>query len=378
MDRPPIREAIILPEPGDPLRPVARVPLLVRTIIALERSGIERCTLVGTLSPPADRRIHCRLTTVPALTPPEDDELRIVLGAGTVIDPALVRDLQTRARPGQVLEVEEDGARVRVAPGPLVAGNGGARVRPRVGTLRRAASADLEESLLRELENPRDGYLDRLVHRRLSRPLTRLLLRTPLSPNAVTVIGIAFGVMGGVLLGGPGTGVMLAAVLLLVASGVLDCSDGELARIRCAESRLGHWLDVSGDTLVHLAVLAGIAMRIARAGSAPGWPILGVLLVGVVGAFAMITWSEETEERRHRVEAWENRLLDGVLAPLTTRDWHVFPVLLALVGRLDLLVPAAAAGAHAFWLAALVLLRRVLGRAPATGQLHGRDARVRQ
>jgi phosphatidylglycerophosphate synthase len=361
---PPIREAIILPEPGDPLRPVLRVPLLVRTILALERSGIECCTLVGSLSPPVDARIRCRMVTTPTLTPPADDALRLVVGAGTVIDPALVRALQARARPGQVFEAEEDGARVRVAPGPLVAGNGGARVRLEVGTLRRAASADLEQSLLRGLENPRDGYLDRLLHRRLSRPLTRFLIRTPLSPNAVTVVGIALGVAGGGLLGLPGTAAAIAALLLLTASGVLDCSDGELARLRCAESPLGHWLDVSGDTAVHVALLAGISMRIARTGSAPGWPVLGALLLGVLGAFVVITWSEQTEARRHRVQAWENRVLDGVLSPLTTRDWYVFPLLLALVGRLDVLVPAAAAGAHAFWLTGLVLLRRVLRRVP--------------
>jgi phosphatidylglycerophosphate synthase len=364
MDHAPIRDAIILPEPGDPLRPVARVPLLVRTILVLQRAGVERCTLVGTLAPPADPRIRCHVVTAPTLTPPADDSLRIVVGAGTVIDPVLVRDLQARARPGEVLELEEDGARVRVAPGPLVAANGGRPVRPRAGTLRRAESGDLEQTLLRALDNPRDGYLDRILHRRLSRPLTRFLLRTPLSPNAVTVVGIALGAAGGAVLALPGTLAVVAAVVLLTASAVLDCSDGELARIRCAESRLGHWLDVSGDTVVHVAVLGGIAARIARAGSAPGWPVLGALLLGVLGAFAVITWSEETEARRCRVVAWENRLLDGVLSPLTTRDWHVFPVLFALAGRLDLLVPAAAAGAHAFWIGGLVLLRRALGRVP--------------
>ena len=149
------------------------------------------------------------------------------------------------------------------------------------------------------LENPRDGLLDRLFHRRLSHHLTRLLLRTPLSPNVVTVIGIAFGVAGGLALGAPGGGALLAAVLLL----------------------------------------------------------------GIVGAFVVISWIEGTEGRRRRVAAWENRILDRVLSPLTTRDWHLFVVAFALAGRLDLLVPAAAAGAHVFWVTALVLLVRSLRRA---------------
>ena len=360
----PIREAIIVAEPGDPLRPIARVPLLVRTILTLQREGIERCTLVGALPRPADRRIRCALATAPVLPVPPDDALRLVVGSAAVIDRPLVRDLQARARPGEVLELERDGARVRVAPGPLVGGNGGARGEPRRGTLRPAGAPDVERVLLGGLENPRDGYVDRLLHRPLSRPVTRVLARTPVTPNAITVVGIAFGVAGGLALGLPGAGPVLAAVALLVASGVLDCSDGEIARLRFAESRLGHWLDVGGDTVVHVAVLAGIATRLERAGQAPGWPTLAVLFVGVCAAFAVITWSEHTEDRRRAAGGWENAVLDRVLSPLTTRDWHVFPVLFALVGRLDLLVPAAAVGAHAFWGVSLVLLRRALRRAP--------------
>jgi len=363
MEAVPIRDAIILPDGTDPFRPVAGVPLLVRTILTLQRAGIERCTLVGRLMPPQDRRIMCRVLTASVLTPPADPALRLVVGAGTVIDVALVRELQTRARADTAVDLEADGARVRIAPGPLVAATGGSSIAPRAGTLRRADGPGVDQALLEGLENPRDGYLDRVLHRRLSRPLTRLLLRTPLSANAVTVGGIALGMAGGLLLGAVGPGAIVLALLLLETSAVLDCSDGEIARLRFAESRLGHWLDIAGDTVVHLALLAGIAVRLARAGSLPGRPVLVALLLGIAGAFAMVTWSEETEGRRHRIAAWENRLLDGVLAPLTTRDWHVFPVLFALVGRLDLLVLAAAVGANVFWVTGLVLLCRVLRRA---------------
>jgi phosphatidylglycerophosphate synthase len=178
------------------------------------------------------------------------------------------------------------------------------------------------------------------------------------SPNTVTIVGTAVGIAGGLLVGGAGT--VAAGVACLVASGVLDCSDGELARMRHAESRLGHVLDVAGDTLVNAALLAGIVHRLARADALPGWPVLAALALGVAGAFAAISWSEATERRRHRASRWENRVLDGVLGPLTTRDWYVFPVAFALAGRLDWLVPAAAIGAHVFWMVTLLLLVRVL------------------
>jgi phosphatidylglycerophosphate synthase len=358
----PIRDAIIRPGAGDPLRPVAGVPLLVRTILALQRAGIERCTLVAPLRPPADPRIRCALEAVAALEPPADDALRVVVDAGTLIDATCVRALQARAAPGTVLEVEGDGARVRVAPGSLVARDGGPRTAADAGILCGAGgpAALLERRLLRALENPRDGWIDRLLHRRLSRPLTRLVLPTPITPNAVSLLGIALGVAGGLALGVAGAVVL--AVLLLEASAVLDCVDGELARLRFAESRLGHWIDVSGDTLVHAALLGGVALRLARTGSAPAWPVLAVLGLGVLAAFAVVTWCEETETRRRPHGGWENRLLDGVLPPLTTRDWHLFVVVFAVAGRLDLLVPAAAVGAHVFSAGTLLILRRALRR----------------
>jgi phosphatidylglycerophosphate synthase len=365
MSTEPIRDAIIVEEAGDALGSVAGVPLLVRTILTLQRTGIERLTLTGGLPVPADPRIRCTLERAPALVPTQDGALRLIVGSTSVIDAALVADLQARARPGQVIEVAAGPAWVRVAPGPRVARNGTAARPPLVGTLALAGSPGLEQALLRGLENHRDGYLDRLLHRRLSRPLTRLLLRTPLSPNAVTVIGIVVGVVGGWLISAPGWGAVVAGLGLLVVSGVLDCSDGELARLKFSESRFGHGLDVTGDTLVHVALLAGIARRLARAGNAPGWPALAALLVGVVGAFAAITWSDQTETRRHRARAWENRLLDNILSPLTTRDWYLLVVPFALAGRLDWLVPAAAVGAQVFWATVLVLVWRVLKRAPA-------------
>ncbi|MCW5889488.1 MAG: CDP-alcohol phosphatidyltransferase family protein [bacterium] len=365
-----IREAFILTAPGDAACRIAGIPLLLRTILVLQRAGIERCTVVGETPPPHDPRIRCTVTRAPVLAAPADAEPRLLVGAGSVLDETLVRDLQARAAAGDVVEVQAGGARVRVAPGTALAANGVAPRPPWTGILRPASGhrAATERALLRGLENPRDGYLDRVLHRRFSRPVTALLLHTPLTPNAVTVLGVLLGVAGGLALALPGPLAVIACVLGIVASGVLDCSDGELARLRFSESRLGHALDVAGDTLVHLALLGGIAMRLGAQGALPDQRWLVALGLGVLGAFVVITACEVTEDRRHRGGGWQNRIIDGVLSPLTTRDWYVFPLAFALLGRLDLLVPAAAVGAHVFWLVTLVLLAGALRPAATKGR----------
>src|SRR5438132_1707096 len=104
----------------------------------------------------------------------------------------------------------------------------------------------------------------------------------------------------------------------------------------------------------------------SRTRATAGWTVLALLGLGVLGAFAVISWSEHVESRRRRAGGWENRVLDGVLAPLSTRDWYLLVVPFALAGRLDWLVLGAAVGSHVFWIAALVLLGRTLRRARAS------------
>jgi len=366
----PIRDAVVVAGPGDADRRIAGVPLPLRTILVLQRGGVERVTLVGA-PVPCDPRVRVPVTAAAALAPASDAAPHLVVGPGTVIDGALLAALQRRVRPGDVVELVRDGARVRVAPGPQVAANGVRPAAPPAGTLAPASLSDaaLERALLRGLENPRDGYLDGVCYRRVSRlAVTPLLLRTPLTPNAVTVLGVAAGVAGALLLGVPGVLPVVGAVLLLVLSGAMDCADGELARLRFHESKLGHVLDVMGDTLVHVALLIGIALRLTRAGAVPEARWLWMLAVGVVGAFVAITLCEVNEERRLRAAGWENRVIDGVLSPLTTRDWHVFPVAFAALGVLDWLVPWAAVGSQLFWVGTLVLCWRALRRARHAGQ----------
>jgi phosphatidylglycerophosphate synthase len=349
----PVREAVVRAAPEYASARVAGVPLLVRTILVLQRSGFERVHVDGA-PPPSDPRIR-----VPVVQGGAPRGAHLVIGAGAVVDQALVHAAASATGP---VVWARDGARVDRQPAPPIE-----PVPPPAGVLLpvSAPRGVVEKALLRGLENPHDGYLDGLANRHFSRPTTRLLLPTPLTPNHVTVVGVMVGIVGGVLLGSASGAGVLAGVAALAVSGILDCTDGEIARLKFTESRIGHLLDVTGDTLVHGALLAGIATRLARLGAWPGTPTLVLLGIGVLGSFVAITWSERTEARRLRVgDVWENRFIAGVLSPLTTRDWYVFPIAFAVAGRLDLLVSAAAWGAQVFWVIVAVVVWRVLRRVP--------------
>src|SRR4029078_2441626 len=88
-----------------------------------------------------------------------------------------------------------------------------------------------------------DGWCTRVVDRRISRALTRLLVPTGVSPNVVTLVSIAIGISAGPLLGPGEPRAAIAGALLFLASTIIDGCDGELARLTFRESRLGARLD---------------------------------------------------------------------------------------------------------------------------------------
>ncbi len=96
------------------------------------------------------------------------------------------------------------------------------------------------------------GLVEVLFNRRLSTLLTRLLVRTPLSPNQVTVLSFVVILPGVYLLSTGERLALIGAGLLIQLSFTLDCCDGELARLRGLSSPFGAWLDGLLDRIAEL------------------------------------------------------------------------------------------------------------------------------
>jgi len=226
----------------------------------------------------------------------------------------------------------------------------------------------VEHELLLSLENPRDGNVDTYFNRKLSRPISRWLLRTPLTPNQITVLSCMVGVCGALCFFPGGYWGPLCGALLLQFSVVLDCCDGEVARVKFMESPLGDWLDIVCDTVVHIAIFLGIGVAVWRDGvSHHALALAGILAVGGFLAFPLVTLAEKTEEAGERRGGWEDRLIRKLLASLTTRDFSLLVVVSAITGKLLWFLWGAAIGAQVFWLSLAWLLFRA-----------GRLGRVRQ
>ena len=148
--------------------------------------------------------------------------------------------------------------------------------RPSIAELRAVAQPDA--TMMR-----RNGehWAGRLYMRRLSAHVTRVLVGTRVTPNALTGLMTVVGITAGAAVLVPTVAGPVLAALLIQAYLLLDCVDGELARWTGRTSVAGVYLDRVGHYLAEAALLVGVGFR--AAGLRPnGWAVLG--LVAALGA----------------------------------------------------------------------------------------------
>ena len=384
-----VHRAIVLGEGPGAGTVIGGLPLAVRAALALREAGFDDVGFLvsgrpGWVAEPLARRgISIRWleasTMATVLRPGPGDTLTLLIAGDVLVDAAAVASLReaspgpVRTSAGHLIGVVCSGGDVAGcldradlwagAPGP------GARIVAGLAVPLGPAGAlaRLERTLLDHLANrpTSDSYLAALLDRPMSRPLTRLLLRTPLAPSHVTLLGLATGLLGAAGLATVSYWGRLGGVLLLIASLVLDCVDGDLARARLAQNPAGARLDVVGDYLVNLAAFAGLAIGLLREGLTTGAAWAGLALVTGVGA-AMATvhvlfirpalerggdlhWAGDAESLRGRPGA-------AVAEKLASRDYTYLLLVLAAIGHLEWFLYAAAGGAWVFT-AALIAYR---------------------
>ena len=121
-----------------------------------------------------------------------------------------------------------------------------------------------EREFLRRLGKSQDGIVSRLINRPISRFVTRLLLRYPITPTSWTIALLLLPFLSFVfLLRGNYFSIVFGALLFQIFS-ILDGCDGEMARAQYLESERGARLD-------YLCDLAGSILFVVGLGFGLGW-----------------------------------------------------------------------------------------------------------
>jgi len=234
-----------------------------------------------------------------------------------------------------------------------------------------------EEKLNGWLTKPTDGIFAR-TNRRISIPISRQLIRFPLTPNMVSVFTLGVSLAAGVFLALGGYWNMLTGAVLSWMASVLDGCDGEVARLKLQESDFGCWLETVCDYLYYLFIFAGMTIGLVRNSGNRSYLIWGAVLV--FGAIASILttglqrhqlasgrpeqylgmWHREAENRSSNPFLFLGRHTEFIIRRCFLPYVFLF---FALFHIMNWLLIAGAVGANLVW---MIALYSYLTFAPAT------------
>ncbi len=311
--------AVLLPPTPVSFRTVAGLPLIQRTALGALRAGFTRVIALAGGDAARLRAVFDR-----------DPRTRTI----TVVESA---DAAARIHPDAVL-IPSD-CLIFASPSPSALLNPSPRSDwMRVTEANIGAAEDRLIAEIRSTAAATDGPIARF-DRAISTRLSRQLVRTPLHPNHLTLIGTAIGLVAAwsFALGSYPAGV-IGAVLFWIAI-IIDGCDGEVARLTFRESTFGGRLDVITDNVVHAAVFLGLAIGQYRTdpGRHPWLP--AVLLLSGFGAACIATWYCLLRDgsARARAERYDSRLHGNLLRGfelLMNRDFAYLLIVLAVIDRL--------------------------------------------
>jgi phosphatidylglycerophosphate synthase len=376
-----VKATFIVAQDGSGFTPVFGVPAGRRLVLVAHGLGLDVIHVVGRddalrqvlsdLIPAhafhtiSDVREFSRMAEMLGL---DDGDQVLVMQAGCVIDRWSLRQLLETSNGNDCRTCAGDGNGKMNGPRPICMVTAG-RLAPVLRAIwslgepadgaesTNAAEALLLDALGRATVSS-DSLISRHVHRPISRFITKRLAKTSVAPNIVTLFNIVVGLAGAFLLAKGVYALQVLGSLLFLSSTILDGVDGELARLTLKETVFGHYLDIVGDNIVHVAVFFGIAFGLYRRTSDPVClHALWFLLCGFgLCVLAVQRVMGHGPEKNGSAEArWLSALL-------VNRDFAYLVVLLALFHRLSWFLFGAAVGVY---VAAIVLFAMGFTRRPA-------------
>jgi CDP-diacylglycerol--glycerol-3-phosphate 3-phosphatidyltransferase len=162
--------------------------------------------------------------------------------------------------------------------------------------------------------------------RGVARQVARIFVRTPITPNMLTLIGLILSVVVAVLLA---TGHLVAGGVMMVVAGLFDTLDGALAKITNRMSSFGAFLDSVVDRYSESVILLGLLLFYYGQPNQEGLLEIVLIYVTLVGSM-MISYARARAGSLHI----QNEV--GILA----RPERIGILALGLLVREQLLLPA--------------------------------------
>jgi len=166
-------------------------------------------------------------------------------------------------------------APAEVAGAPFIRSN---NVSERDATKNQIAALNDARLRLKLANRANDGFYSVFFLRKISKLFTWLAVRLKMTPNQVTLISFAIGLLSAYEFSKGNFWAIFAGAVLLQLSIIIDCVDGELARYTRQFSQLGAWLDAITDRIKEYLVFFALAYGAAQNGRDLWIPAMGMML----------------------------------------------------------------------------------------------------
>jgi phosphatidylglycerophosphate synthase len=366
-----VKNALIFSAPAGAQTLFGR-PLLERALTHCERAGIDRFFVICPIEQSSqlsstlgrferDARLKIVDSTDNVLLEPSSlKEPCLAIGADVVFARSQINMLlrHSEANPGEIAQipVKDGGPDSVLAVGPLGemlkrSGASKSLAAGLDGTLPFAleanpgANARAEVAMARVLRFETvetDGLMARIMDRKISWRLSYQLARTAVTPNQITIANTVFGLIAAWMFAGHGYWLPLLGSLLFLASVTIDGVDGEVARLKMAESPFGKRLDVITDNIVNVAVLAAIGIGCYRHSGSKTYLYLLPLFLGGFASCAVAV-QRALNVCGAQAEGWI-----GQVERICGRDFAYLLVVMAAINRLNFVAWGTAFGTYVF------------------------------
>lgn len=156
---------------------------------------------------------------------------------------------------------------------------------------------------------------------------------------------------------------------------MLDGCDGEIARLKYQESRLGCWIETIGDYSYYLAIFVGLtAGAVRQTRSETFYWVGGLALCGTLASFALLIYLRRhiTAGRPERLPAIARERFGTESSRWSALMWRLNLVAtraampygllaFAILDALPAFVVLAAIGANVYWMSLLLKMRDLMG-----------------
>jgi CDP-L-myo-inositol myo-inositolphosphotransferase len=131
-----------------------------------------------------------------------------------------------------------------------------------------------------KLKKNTDGPVSQILNRPISLRITKVLLKTGITPNQITIFSTIMGLVGAsFFFSGEYFYLILGGIIIHIHS-IVDGCDGEVARLKLRQSKYGGWLDSVLDRYVDAAIILGLVYGY--------WSINGDITIWVIGFVTLI------------------------------------------------------------------------------------------